>query len=379
MDYEQNYFGFGIETEHLLIDSKTHKPLFHKELCFERLLELVDAIPVADFSTDGFNVKPLHKVANPYLIEGYYLTDANMKPHKLLPKGIEVRTPIASTIEETISQLSEATELLRKQLLTAGYSLATISHHPTESNFQAAPNYRRHDYWQWALTAMTTYGPDINISLPHSMLDEIDRESLGQKINYYLPSVVALSFNSPLVGGALWKAQGSTGRSFRTFKRSLWAPLYYVHTEPSLRFEFKGFEMASDINDYAAFFLCGLSMLLDNTLTGRESDDIRIKRLQNLAMHGIESSDDRERAAAILESAEKIACWFDFDGKSLKALWDRLASDRCPSDRIIETFEKCASIEETLKSLIVQPRQSPHSTPENLNFNKVLPRQSARI
>ncbi len=377
MDNDQDQFGFGIETEHLLLDSATFKPLFYEDLNFERLLELVDAIPVADFSTDGFNVKPLHKIANPYLIEGYYLTDANMRPQALLPKGIEIRTPIASTIGATISNLREITDRLRIYAATAGYSLATLSHHPTEFNFHAAPNYRRHDYWQWALTAMTTYGPDMNISVPESMRDDIDRESLGQKINYYLPSVVALSFNSPLVNGSLWQVDGKNGKSFRTFKRSLWAPLYYIHTEPSLRFEFKGFEMAGDMRDYQAYFLCGLSMLLDNSLTGRESDEVRLKRLQNLAIHGLQSSDDKERAGAVIESAEKIAYWFDIDASSLRILRTRLENGSCPSDRIIQTFLETNSIEETLKTLLVQPIHS-DLTASTMNLNQ-LPAHSARV
>lgn len=378
MDNKQNEFGFGIETEHLLVDSKTFRPLFHEDLNLERLLELVDTIPVSDFSTNGFNIKPLHKTANPYLIEGYYLTDQDMKPLTLLPKGIEIRTPIASSIGTTISWLKEITERLRKQIAPEGLSLATLSHHPTEFNFYAAPNYRRHDYWQWALTAMTTYGPDMNISVPDAMHDDIDHESLGQKINYYLPSVVALSFNSPLVNGALWQVGDKTGKSFRTFKRSLWAPLYYIHTEPSLRFEFKGFEMANDVNDYQAYFLCGLSMLLDNTLTARESDEARLKRLQNLAIHGLQSEEDKERCAAVLGSAEKIAYWFDFDASSLKTLWHRLENSYCPSDHVIEAFEKTKSVEETMKTLLVPPLHS-DVIANNISLNPSLPPRTARI
>jgi carboxylate-amine ligase len=358
MHQGQNQFGFGIETEHLLIDSKTFRPLFHRDLPFDQLLDLVDDIAVEDFPTDGFNVKPLHRKASPYLIEGYYLTDTEMKPRTLLTKGVEIRTPIASTLGTTISRLRELTERLRQKIAPFGWSPATISHHPTEFNFHAAPNYRRHDYWQWALTAMTTYGPDMNISVPESLTDDIDHETLGQKINYYIPSVVALSFNSPLVNGSLWQVNGETGKSFRTFKRSLWAPLYYIHTEPALRFEFKGFEMAQDMNDYKAFFLCGLSMLLDSSLTGRDSDEYRLKRLQNLAIHGLNSSDEQERAAAVLASAEKLAYLFDFDSSSLRALWQRLETNTCPADKIIETFNSTKSIEETMRHLVVQPMHS---------------------
>ncbi len=134
----------------------------------------------------GFNIKPLHKRANPYLIEGYYLTDDEMKPRTLLPKGIEVRTPLRSSIEDTVAVLCRGLLNAYAAVFTPdfGYYLCTISHHPTKSNFQAAPNYKRHDYWQWALTAMTTFGPDINISLPQILLEEVDQKHLNERINF---------------------------------------------------------------------------------------------------------------------------------------------------------------------------------------------------
>ncbi len=156
MKVHKNQFGFGIETEFCLLDAQRFNPLFHADLDFERLLTLTDDIPVSDFSTEGFNIKPLHRKVNPYLIEGYYLTDSDMKPTKMLPKGIEVRTPIAYSIAQTVSNVETLTDRLQRKVEKEGWSLCSISHHPTESDFHAAPNYRRHDYWQWALTAMTT-------------------------------------------------------------------------------------------------------------------------------------------------------------------------------------------------------------------------------
>ncbi|MDZ4833084.1 MAG: glutamate-cysteine ligase family protein [Candidatus Melainabacteria bacterium] len=358
MESQQNNFGFGIETEHCLLNDKDFSPLFQEDLRFEQLLELVDSIPVSDFSTDGFNIKPLHKKANPYLIEGYYLTDADMKPTKMLPKGIEIRTPIAATIDTTIANLKELTERLRCKLAQANMTIASISHHPTAHDFHAPPNYHRHDYWQWALTAMTTYGPDMNISIPNSLVDEIDREPLGEKINFYIPSLVALSFNSPLYDGGLWTENGIVGKSVRTFKRSAWAPLYYIHTEPALRFEFKGFEMAQNMDDYKAYFLCGLAMLLDKSLTGRASDAHRLERLRHLSVNGLSSQSEKERAALVLTSAEKIAQRFEMDGSSLKTLWSRLESGVTPADRVINTFKLNGSIKDTMRSIVVTPENS---------------------
>lgn len=281
-DNWSNKFGFGVEAEYLLLD-KNFRPLFAKDLDFERLRACTDSIPATDLGCEGFNVKPLHKQANPYLIEGYYLTDEDMKPHTLLPKGIEVRTPIRSSIEETISVLADATERLRSRMESEfGYYLCTISHHPTKSNFQAAPNYRRHDYWQWA-------------------------------------------------------------------------PLYYVHTEPHLRFEFKGLEMPLDIVDYKAFFLVSLALLLDPLLTLKTSDEERIANLRYFAVHGLESDAARICAKTLLKSAERTALRLSLDASCLSPLWRRLEAGNSPADKISRAFRTEPTLEKTLEHFIVKP------------------------
>jgi hypothetical protein len=347
-DSRQNKFGFGIEAEYLLLD-RNFRPLFADDLDFDALRDLVDSIPSSDLGCDGFNIKPLHKHANPYLIEGYYLADENMKPKTLLPKGIEVRTPIRSSIEETVTVLADATERLRGRIFSEfGYYLCTISHHPTKSNFQAPPNYRRHDYWQWALTAMTTFGPDINISLPQNLVNEVDQKQLNERINFYMPSVIALSFASPLLDGELWKEDGVQGKSVRTYKRSQWAPIYYVHTEPQLRFEFKGFEMPLENADYKAFFLISLTLLLDPTLTLRTSDEERIANLRYFALHGLESEASQMCAKTLLKAAERTALRLSLDASCLAPMWRRLEAGNSPADKISRTFRTEGSLEKTL-------------------------------
>ncbi len=365
-------FGFGIEAEYLLLD-RDFRPLFAEDLNFETLRDCVDSIPTADLGTDGFNIKPLHKHANPYLIEGYYLTDENMKPHTLLPKGIEVRTPIRSSIDETIGVLVDATERLRSRLESDfGYHLCTISHHPTRSNFQAAPNYKRHDYWQWALTAMTTFGPDINISLPKNMHASVDQSLLNERINFYMPAAVALTFSSPMIDGKLWKEDGISGKSVRTYKRSQWAPLYYVHSEPSLRFEFKGFEMPLQFSDYRAFFLLSLALLLDSSLTVKTSDEERIANLRYFAVHGLESEASKICARTLLQAAERTALRLSLDASCLSPLWRRLEAGNVPADQISRAFRTETSLQRALEHFVVKPTNrnigltsaSPASTPD---------------
>lgn len=361
-------FGFGLEAEYLLIDKKTGRPLFCEDLNANDLLNMVEGIPVSDIGIDGFNIKPLHRKAIPYLIEGYYLTDDNMKPLELLPKGIELRTPIANSIEESIETLKCLTSRLNDALTARNWALCSISHHPYKADFFAKRNYRRDDYWQWALTAMTTFGPDINISLP-SHLASIDLNVLEERINYYMPPLVALSFASPFEKGKLWEVEGKKGYSVRTYKRSLYAPLFYVHTEPQLRFEFKGFEMPVDFQDYAAFFLVCLAILLDENLTRTASNDERINRLRELAVNGL-TSDDAAIAQNVVASAKRIAQQQGFNHQALKILKKRIELLDCPAKAMIAAFERASDVESVLDTLILMPDENPStdSTAKRLNL-----------
>ncbi len=350
MTIRRTEFGFGLEAEYLLIDKNSFRPLFCDDLDADDLLNLVERIPVSDIGVDGFNIKPLHRKAIPYLIEGYYLTDDDMKPLKLLPKGIELRTPIAPSIEEAIQTLRLLTKRLNLAVSDRDWALCSLSHHPVETNFQAKRNYRRDDYWQWALTAMTTFGPDINISVPAEIGNSIDLNALEEKINYYMPPLVALSFASPFERGKLWEVDGKQGLSVRTYKRSTCAPLFYVHKEPELRFEFKGFEMPLNFEDYDAFFLTSLAILLDPALNKSAGNDDRIAQLRRLSVDGL-SREEGEIAQEVIFSARKIARHYQLPSEKLAILEQRLQANDCPSKNLIETYLASGSMENVLQNL----------------------------
>lgn len=344
-------FKFGLETEFLLCKKDSFLPLTHLDLSSEELSSILAGISTSDVPIDGFNIKPLHTTASPYLIEGYYLTDEDMKPILLLPKGIEIRTPLSNSIEGSTEFLKKLYSRLCDAMENAGYACSIISHHPYSAPFNAAQNYKRYDYWQWALTAMTTYGPDINISVPPELSKKIDLKDLNAKVNYYLPAAAALSFASPISEGKLWSIKGKVGKSIRTYRRSLWAPMFYVHEKPSLRFEFKAFEMTPEIADYHAYFLIALAILLDSKLRGRASDHTRIYDAGELAVNGLSDPEMRKRADRVLDSASTLASTLGMDERCLREFWRRLDESTCPADDIIKQFEDGQDIPTILKEL----------------------------
>lgn len=362
MSNKSDSFLFGIEAEFLLVDKNDFQPLSHKDLNFDKLAELLNSIPSADFGQSGFNIKPLHSRATPYLVEGYYLTDSDMNPVSLLPKGIEIRTPSRNSIKQSLHDLSELYKRLQSRLLEDGWQAAVISHHPTEGKFDAPANYRRHDYWQWALTAATTFGPDINISLPAELSSRIELPALAAKLNYYLPSVIAMTLASPIAEGKVWQVRGVTGKSIRTYRRSIWAPLFYVHEKPSLRFEFKGFEMSRCLDDYNVFFLLSMALLLDETLNETAADEARIYDLGQIAVFGLGLSPTREIASRVMESAEKIASRFALSRQGMDEFWNRLESRKLPADDILAVFQETESVPATLSRLLGLYSNTPLST-----------------
>jgi hypothetical protein len=346
-------FGYGIEIELLLARLADYEPLSYGELRADDLFALIDELDTTDLGTDGMNTKPLHRGPSHYLVEGYTVTDSDYKPQKLLPKGIEARTPVCESIDETIQIVGELHRRLREALKRHAMVPVVLAHHPTAEDLDAPRNYRRNDYWQWALTVTTTYGPDVNISVPREYELRIKSETLHNRLNYYAPSVVALSLNSPLYRGKLFEVNGAVGKSARTYRRSIWAPLYYIHEEPQLRFEFKGLEMATRAEDYKAYFLCALALLFDENLKTEATDQARIYDLGRIAVEGLEPDFVRERAQAVLSAAERIAEEMEIDRSCLEEMHRRVESREVPADTVIEIFRETADVRETLMRLPV--------------------------
>ena len=374
-------FGFGIETEYLLVRRKIDEisgahevsPLWIHDLDAEDLMAICDGIDTKDFNHDGLNQKPLHNSIHHYLIEGYTISDEEMTPLKILPKGIEARTPIFDSIEKSVECMVALHDRLNLALEAAGMSTAIISHHPTECEFDAPRNYRRDDYWHWARTVTATYGSDFNISVPDRIAAEFDLVALDARVNYYMPALIALSLSAPIFKGQLWQADLSDvekggrvdrlkaarsmpgrriGKSIRTFRRSECAPAFYIHEKPSLRFEFKGFEMSRDTTDYHGYFLLCLALLLDETLEGKATDKERIESLRDIAVTGLQSATVRARAAIVIDRAAAIGQGLGMDVSSLDSLWRRLETRRLPAEEIIQTFELSGgNMSTTLKSL----------------------------
>jgi glutamate-cysteine ligase len=338
-------FHFGLEAEFLLVDARSFDPLWHPQLRFAELYEILESIPVDDFSRDGLDVEPLHPRPLPFIVEGYHLPDPDLNPIDMLPKGIEIRTPACASIADCLAALRTLHQRLQQALAPRGYRAAVLSFHPTQTHFEGPQNKRRHDFWQWAMEAMTTYGPDVNVSLPADLGRKLDLKDLDAKVNYYAPALTALSLASPLYDGGLWRIRGRVGKSVRTYHRSAIGPAIEIHPHENLRLEFKTFDMSRSLADYHNYFLLWLTLILDDGLTGRATAETRIYDMGRVARDGLDAETVHARAEEVLSRAPAVLERWGFDPAPLRAFQERLDTGRLPADEIIELYqrERCVS------------------------------------
>ena len=344
-------FRFGLEAEFLLVDVESFRPLWYRDLEFKKLNALLEGIPVDDFPCEDLEAEPPQRKQSPYVLEGYHLPDPDLNPIDLLPKGIVIRTPVYGSIEECLDCLRTLHQRLQSALCAAGYRAVVLSFHPTEDHFEGPQNKRRHDFWQWAQEAMPTYGPDVNVSLPVEIGNRLDLRDFNAKVNYYVPSLTALTLSSTLSRGDLWRIRGRVGKSVRTYHRSATAPAIEVHPDEGLRLELKPFEMTRSLTDYRNYFLVWLALILDAGLKGRASDQTRVYDLGRVARDGIEAESVRERAGEILDRAPAVLEPWGVDCASLSEFRLRLETGHLPADDIIAAYERERSVPTVLRQL----------------------------
>jgi carboxylate-amine ligase len=345
-------FRFGLESEYLLVDATTFRPLSHRELTFRELNETLEAIPVHDLPpAQGMELLRPHRRVMHYYVEGYHVPDVDAAVPDIIPKGIEIRTPPCTSIAGTLELLATLHERLQEALAQRGRQAVALSYHPVDDHFEGPQGNRSHDRWQWVLQAMLSYGPDVNISLPADLAGQRNDEDLFSKVNYYAPALVALTVASPFHRGQPWIINGRVGKSLRTYRRSVVGQSLRVHPEQGGRLEFKSFEMTHRLGDFHAYLLLWLTLLLDEKLGGRASVQSRIYDLGAAACDGLAVDHLRDRAAEVLDRAARVLPLWGFDPEPLAPFAERVATRRVPADEIMASFEHEQSMYRVLKHL----------------------------
>lgn len=338
-DWDADTFHFGLEAEYLLVDHATWRPLWYQDLRFQTLNAALEQVDVSDLPAMAGNEIELPQTqALPYVIEGYHVANEQGVMVDILPKGLEIRTPIYPDLKACLQGFQTLYARMKTAIQPLGYAPVALSYHPIETEFYAERGHRRHDFWQWALQAMLTFGPDINISLPLELSQKLDLTDLDLKINYYAPAMAAFSLASPFYAGDIWKVRGRLCKSFRTHRRSTYAPAVEMHPQEKMRLEFKPFEMSWRLQDFENYFLLFLTLLLDDTLEGRASNQMRIYDLGAVARWGFYAEEVAPRAEQLLASAQQVLPQWGFDPKPLQSFEKRAYFRKTPADELIDRF-----------------------------------------
>ena len=343
---------FGLESEYMLVSLNDCQPLWHHDLSFEELNAIFETISLEGIpSCEGLELEAPQKILMPFVVEGYHLPDMDFKAKEILPKGVEIRTPVCESIPQTLNIHKILYKRLKEALNLHNFDLVCLSHHPTQSKFTGPQNKRRHDYWQWSMEVMTTYGPDINVGIPDELVKNISIEDFHEKINYYSPALSALSVASPFCNGVPWEyAKGKFGKSYRMHKRSYIAPPIEIHLDENNRFEFKVFDMPNSILDIEAQILSFLVLLFNENLTGRANHQTRIYELGEVAKKGLNADGIREKTAEILLDADRLLTTLGFNPDALEIFRTRLLTGITPADEMLDLYMKNNSMFDVLKS-----------------------------
>lgn len=345
-------FLFGIEAEYMLAEATSCRPLSHHELSFEPLNELLESIPVNDLPpVAGLLPQPPHSRVMPYVVEGYHLPDPQAAASTLVPKGIEIRTPVCRTIEETVDVLGELHARMQQRLAASGLTSVALAHHPYDDQFTGSQGARSESAWRWSMQAMLTYGPDVNVGLPREHFARLDIADLFAKVNFYAPAMTLFSLAAPLHQGHLWSYLGRIGKSLRTFRRSTVGQALELHPEQPGRLEFKCFDMSNRADDFGAYLALWTAVLLDDSMRGRSDEASRHYELQTVAIEGLQNVALRDRAVELLDRSVSTLEKHGFEPELLAPLFERLQRNRLPADELIERIEQGESVNEVLKDL----------------------------
>ncbi len=282
-------FQFGIEHEVAFLRSNGEFADFTNTE-YEEFAAIVAQLPEYESDQTCLRMGDQGIRRKRWYIEGIERFDDSGNLVKCIPKGIEIRTTVHSSIAETLKELRSSFEQLIAVAGRFGFSPIATSFNPTQTAFIPDPPLNRYELHRMAQSPedrtehlpMLTYGPDLNLSVVGaSVAQTID---WAKKLTYYSPYLVPFSYSPCHYNGRPWP-----GKSVRTFYRTglrpavlafVQDPQTLIESDPSLtkltpkasewgRLEFKAFDSCEDFERYAALFTLLKGLLLDDRLMGR--------------------------------------------------------------------------------------------------------------
>lgn len=345
---------FGIEAEYALVRPDGRFADF-TNTSYSEVQPLIDTLP--DYRHPELRVGDAGIRVKNWYVEGDERFDESGRSTGMTFKGIEIRTPVSPTIEESVESLSKLRSLLAAELNGRNWSFTSIGFNPCTSAYE--PSYTA---WEKELQAShigyslpeistLSFGPDLNFSRrsdsPEQVLETVRR------LTFYSPYIVPFSFNSPFRSGAVWE-----GLSYRTYRRTGARPAALAHLSgahhhplvkeadpPSqhLRIEFKAFDMIGDDQLLTELFhlIFGIALADPRELPGlAELPDKQLH--QKVAVAGFDDEHVHREAESVVAAAREALRAAGIE-RDLPLLQHMLETRRTPAHSIREQFMRTAS------------------------------------
>ena len=360
-------FSFGIEHEVAFLNEEDKFADFSRTT-FDEFNQIIEKLPLYPQDYPQLRIGDAGIKVKRWYIEGFERFKDSEKPIDCVPKGIEIRTTIHSSIKDTLSELTESFRLLTNVANSFGFRPVLLSFNPFHTVFEPDPPLNVYEIKrrqaspekQTAHIPMLTYGPDLSLSVKGLTTEHVI--DVGKKLTHCSPFIVPFSYSSPFYGGILWN-----GLSVRTFVRTgarpaamvfIGEPEKLVKSSPSLtkkaripaevgRIEFKAFDSCDDFLLYGGLLALLKGLILDLSLPGRAV-------VPDTAMHQVSAREGFGNNQIFLGAKEivhavKTALDQDPDCELLTPIDKLLKARKTPAHKLIETFNEECSIEKTLQ------------------------------
>ena len=345
-------FRFGIEAEFALVDVDGTFRDF-STLTYGQVQRIVDRLP--DHGDPELTRGDLAVKLTRWYVEGDERFDEQGRFLRCVPKGLETRTPIRSSVDATVRQLDLQTAQLAAAAGQEGFRLAAIGRNPWR-DYRPEPPYNG---WELGLhecrpeyaapeAYMVGYGPDLNLSHPDWGPDRV--LDVGRKLTALSPVLVPFSFSSPFAGGQPVALSTRTlirapvRPSARAFLPAARPPVGVAARIPAEvgRIEFKAFDALPANALYRPLLALLAGLALDRTLADR-ADRPDPDAHARAARAGFDDPAVRDGAERVIDAAERALAG-TLGGGVLEPLRHLLARRRTPAHDLIDTFRRTGSI-----------------------------------
>lgn len=347
---------FGIEAEYALVREDGQVFCDYANTSYAQLSSVLEKLPY--YEHQGLRVGNAGiKVKNWYVEGDERFNDAGEVVDVAI-KGIEVRTPLCDSVDESLASLASLRATLVTALAEDGLRLTAIGFNPFQESY--APNYtpwektyhRAHPEYLLSEISTLSYGPDLNFSSTEFSADQV--RAIARRLTYYSPFIVPFSFSSPFYRGAEWE-----GLSYRTFVRTNPRPAVRAFAtvasqdplveapripEEEGRIEFKAFDMVADDSLLRELFqlVVGIAFAPAHVLPGMADEPDKAFHQQS-AKEGFASDTFRNEAAMLVDAAES-ALRSRGEHAPFTQLREMLRTCRTPAHALKEAFARTGRV-----------------------------------